>query len=150
MAALYHDAVYVVGRTDNEVRSADLAERAIDRWLPTADARQVKHLIRLTAHHGSHGELGGDACLFLDCDMAILGASPGDFDAYEEAVGKEYRDLLDPEAWRVGRARFVERLLRLPRIFLSEFFHARLESRARANLSRSLSAIGTDSETARR
>ncbi len=95
LAMLYHDAIYEAGRGDNEVRSAQLAREAIAHWLPDAgiDADRVAALIALTARHGSlrGDELDADAALFLDSDMAILGAPPEVFDAYDHGIAEEYR-----------------------------------------------------------
>src|SRR5436190_6446236 len=87
LAILYHDAVYEAGRRDNEARSAALAREAIARWLPGQgiDAARVAHLVEATARHGalSPETVDREAALFLDCDMAILGAEPARFDAYD-------------------------------------------------------------------
>lgn len=151
LAVLYHDAVYEPGRRDNEARSAVLAEAAIARWLPDAgiDAGHVAGLIELTARHGSlaaeelgSGPDGADRRHFLDCDMAILGADPAAFDAYDRAIAEEYRGAVPGWLYRINRRRFLRGLLRSPRIFLSDFFHARLDAAARANLRRALGAAG--------
>lgn len=147
LAVLYHDAVYEPGSGDNEVRSAQLATDHIARWLPDAgiDAGRVAALIRLTARHGdlvatdlADDPEPADACHFLDCDMAILGAAPAAFDAYDRAVAAEYRGVMPPWLFKLKRRRFLKRLLARERIFLSDFFHARLDSRARANLRRAV------------
>ena len=83
LAVLYHDAVYVPGRKDNEARSAALARAEIARWLPEAevDADRVAELIELTARHGqlSPGDwlaLAADTCHFLDCDISSARIRP--------------------------------------------------------------------------
>jgi len=142
LAVLYHDAVYEPGRTDNEARSADLAREHIARWLPDAgiDAERVAALIALTARHGQlrPDEVDEEAALFLDCDMAILGASPSRFDAYDRGIAAEYRGRVPAVLYRLNRRRFLKALLGRERIFLSDFFHARLDAAARANLRRAL------------
>lgn len=151
LAVLYHDAVYVPGRRDNEARSATLAMEEIARWLPheSIGLPHVAHLIALTARHGTlapdalgGGPDGEDARNFLDCDMAILGAAPADFDAYDRAVAAEYRGTVPAWLYRMNRQRFLRGLLGRERIFLGDFFHARLDAAARANLRRVLGAGG--------
>jgi predicted metal-dependent HD superfamily phosphohydrolase len=144
LAVLYHDAVYVPGAKDNEARSADLACAALARWLPGSriDAERVRALILLTARHGAlaPGDVDAEAALFLDCDMAILGAPPAVFAAYDDAIAREYAAL--PRAlYTAGRRAFLGQLLAKPRIFLSDHFHARLDAAARANLRRTLDAL---------
>lgn len=147
LAVLYHDAVYVAGRRDNEARSGDMARAAIARWLPDAgvDAARVAALIELTAGHGAigpedcgAGAEGEDARLFLDCDMAILGAGPEAFDAYDRGIAEEYGGVVPGVLYRFNRRRFLAGLLERRRIFLSDFFHARLDAAARRNLRRAL------------
>jgi predicted metal-dependent HD superfamily phosphohydrolase len=144
LALLFHDAVYVAGMPDNEACSAELARQEIARWLPgqPLDLGRIDQLIRLTARHGSlaPGELDAEAALFVDCDMAILGAAPARFDAYDAAVAAEFAGL-PPDWYRSGRRRFLLRLLAAPRIFWSDFFHARLDAAARANLDRALARV---------
>lgn len=138
LAILFHDAIYVPGRTDNELESARFAQRALaGHPLSVAyDTARVSQLILLTARHGAlQGDaLDPDAKHFVDCDMAILGAEPERYARYERAIASEYAHV--PKAlYRAGRARFLSKLLACPRIFLSDTFFARLEQRARANLS---------------
>jgi len=140
-SVLYHDAIYVAGRSDNEARSAEFACRELTA-MAEVDLVEIKHLILLTAMHGklSPIDISRDAALFLDCDMAILGSSRERFLAYEEAISREYA-ALPLHLFRAGRRRFIERLLHLPRIYLSEDFHARYDAQARANLNESLNRL---------
>lgn len=143
LAVLYHDAVYESARKDNEARSAELAAHSIARWLPEAgiDVARVRELILLTARHGTLGpaDVDPEAALFLDCDMAILGAPAAVFDEYDRGVAEEYAGTVPGFLYRAGRRRFLRGLLTTPRIYLSELFHARFDSPARANLARVLS-----------
>lgn len=141
LAAIFHDAVYVAGRSDNEARSADLARDAIGTFLVAhqPDVAFVCRLIELTRLHGKHRreDLDDDTRHFLDADMAILGSAPEVFDAYDAAIAEEYAHV--PRLlYRFNRRRFLARLLDSDRIFLSDFFHARLDAPARANLRRAL------------
>jgi predicted metal-dependent HD superfamily phosphohydrolase len=81
-----------------------------------------------------------DAALFLDMDLSILGASPNDFDAYEQAVRLEYGWVPEP-AWRAGRAAVLRKFLARSHIFHSKEFRERLEAKARHNIERSLVAL---------
>src|SRR3546814_4308641 len=72
--------------------------------------------------------------------MAILGAEPAVFDAYERGIATEYRGTVPAWLFRLNRRRFLKALLGKPRIYLSDFFHERLHARARANLWRAINA----------
>lgn len=147
LAVLYHDAVHAPGARDNEARSAELAQQHITRWLADAgiDAARVADLIGLTARHGAlaRADLASDpypadARHFLDCDMAILGAEPSVFAAYDRAIANEYRGVVPAWLFKLNRRRFLKALLARERIFLSDFFHARLDAQARINLRRAV------------
>lgn len=151
LAVLYHDAIYEPGRRDNEARSAAFAIAEIARWLPDAgvDADRVAELIGLTARHGQFAPtdfaadgIGDDTRHFLDCDMAILGAEPAVFDAYDRGIADEYRGHVPGWLFRRRRRRFLEALLGKPRIYLSRYFHDRFDARARLNLERALDRRG--------
>lgn len=142
LAVLYHDAIYEAGRRDNEARSADLAVEHIGRWLPDQgiDAVRVAELINLTTRHGQlkPGDVDADAALFLDCDMAILGAEPAVFDAYDRGIAAEYRGHVPGWLFKLNRRRFLKGLLARERIFISDWFHERFDEQARINLRRAV------------
>ncbi|MCJ0824575.1 hypothetical protein MQC88_01135 [Luteimonas sp. 50] len=149
LAVLYHDAIHDPGRSDNEARSARFALEQMARWQPQAgiDMQRVAYLIGLTARHGGFepsdfddDPAPDDARRFLDCDMAILGAEPEVFDAYDRGIAAEYRGTLPAWLFRLRRRAFLKALLARKRIFLSDYFHARLDARARNNLRRAVTA----------
>jgi predicted metal-dependent HD superfamily phosphohydrolase len=141
LALLFHDVVYVPGEGDNEARSAEVARASLARWWPDAgvDVEEVARLVLLTARHGrlARADVTRDEALLLDCDLASLGGTAEEYDAYEAGVAREYA-ALPPEVYRAGRRRFLEGLLQKERLFLSDFFHARCEAAARAHLRRVL------------
>lgn len=139
-AVLYHDAIYEPGRGDNEARSAALAREHLARWQPQADAGRVAWLIELTARHGrlAPAEVDHDEALFLDCDMAILGAPAAAFAAYDRGIAAEYRGVVPAWMYRLNRRRFLKGLLARDRLYLSDFFHAGFDAQARINLRRAV------------
>jgi len=142
LAVLYHDAIYEAGRKDNEARSAELAVDHIQRWLPDRDidTARVSDLINLTARHGAltPGDVDRDAALFLDCDMAILASDAATFAAYDRGITAEYRGKVPAWLFKLNRRRFLKALLGKERIFLSDWFHERLDAKARINLRRAV------------
>jgi predicted metal-dependent HD superfamily phosphohydrolase len=70
--------------------------------------------------------------------MAILGAAPEVFDAYDRGIAAEYRGRVPAWMFRLNRRRFLKTLLAKPRIYLSDFFHVRYDAQARANLRRAV------------
>lgn len=142
LAILFHDAIYEAGRSDNEARSAELAAALLSGTPFEGSIARVQQLVRLTARHGSLEPSGvdHDEALFLDCDMAILGEEPSAYDAYERAIAAEYAHI-PIVAYRAGRARFLQKLLAKPCIYLSPFFTLEREAAARANIVRALGTL---------
>jgi predicted metal-dependent HD superfamily phosphohydrolase len=70
--------------------------------------------------------------------MAILGADPEAFDAYDAGIAEEYRDHVPGFLFRLNRKRFLKGLLARERIYLSDWFHQRYDAPARVNLRRAV------------
>jgi len=139
-ALWFHDAVYDPRTRDNEERSAAWAAQALPAaGVSVETAGQVARLVRLTAGHGPAPDLPGQ--LMCDIDLSILGRPVELFDSYDRRVRAEYAWV--PEmAYRAGRARVLENLLRRDPLFQTPAFRQRFEPQARLNLRRALAALG--------
>ncbi|MER8067457.1 hypothetical protein ABTZ59_03975 [Streptomyces sp. NPDC094034] len=133
LAAWFHDAVYLPDRSENEERSARLAERALpEAGLSEERTREVARLVRLTTTHAAApGDRNG--AVLCDADLAILASGPEAYAAYTAAVREEYGFVPD-DAFRTGRAAVLEQLLALPALFRTPYGAREWEARARANL----------------
>lgn len=138
-AAWYHDVVYVPGRPDNEARSAARARAALGPLGLGRLAPRVAELVLATRRHrAAPGDL--PAALFLDADLAILGAEPSAYLAYAGAVRREFRSV--PGLLYVrGRRRFLAAQLARPAIFQTRHFRDRYEAAARENLAAELARL---------
>jgi predicted metal-dependent HD superfamily phosphohydrolase len=133
LAAWFHDAVYLPERSENEERSARLAERALpEAGVPDAKTAEVARLVRLTVTHDPADD-DRDGQVLCDADLAILAAPPSAYAAYTAAVREEYH-FVPGDAFRTGRAAILRRLLDLPRLFRTPYGAARWEATARYNL----------------
>ena len=140
LALWYHDAIYDTHRQDNEAQSAALAHSDGERaGLPEAVLARVDALILATRHDAAPAT--PDARLLVDVDLAILGAPVEGFDEYERQIGAEYAWVPGP-LFRRTRREILEGFLTRPRIYATEAFHARFEDAARANIARSIRALG--------
>jgi predicted metal-dependent HD superfamily phosphohydrolase len=143
-AIWFHDAIYDTHRNDNEAKSAELAH---ERLAATASGEQIERItlmIRASANHtvpASDEAIRNDCELFLDFDLATLGGHPAEFAAYEQAVRREYDWVAEP-LWIAGRRRVLETFVARPHIYKTALFQSRCEAAARANLARSLAALG--------
>ncbi|GHB16369.1 MULTISPECIES: HD domain-containing protein [Streptomyces] len=140
LAVWFHDAVYRPDRTENEERSAALAERALpEAGVPDAAAAEVARLVRLTVTHDpADGDTNGE--VLCDADLAILASGPQEYAAYAAQVREEYGFVPDG-AFREGRAAVLRQLLGLPRLFRTPHGVAEWEPRARQNLTTELELL---------
>ena len=140
LALWFHDAVYALGRQDNEARSAEWAQAEMRAagW-PAASAERVAGLIMATCHDAVPA--GRDAEIVVDIDLGILGAPPARFDEYELQVRREYEHLPDA-VFRTGRAAVLRQFLAREWIYSTAVFREAFEARARENLERSLRGLG--------
>ena len=141
LAAWFHDAVYEPARDDNEAASAELARVLLGgAGFAPGLVTEVERLVLLTAgHRPEPGDRNG--AVLCDADLAILGADPGDYDAYAREVRQEYAHVPAP-AFAAGRAAVLRGLLEQRPLFRTTTGAARWESAARANLTRELTALG--------
>ncbi|MFF7298417.1 hypothetical protein [Streptomyces sp. NPDC008265] len=140
LAAWFHDAVYRPDRSENEERSAAMAERALpELGISEALTAEVARLVRLTVTHDpAPGDTDGE--VLCDADLAVLAGPPQAYAAYTAAVRAEYAFVPD-DAFRTGRAAVLGRLLALPRLFRTPHGTAHWEAPARANLAAELAAL---------
>ncbi|MER8369766.1 hypothetical protein [Mesorhizobium sp. M0306] len=143
-AIWFHDAIYDSRAKDNEAKSAALAEKKLAGRTDEQRVGRITAMIIATATHElphfGDGNAVRDAALFLDMDLAILGATPDAFDAYEQAVRREYGWVEEP-MWRAGRSAVLKSFLARPHIFHTEEFRQRFEAQARQNMARSIEAL---------
>lgn len=144
-AIWFHDAVYDTRRSDNEERSAALAEARLADQADPARVARVAAMIRATAGHvcPDFADVGqsDDCALFLDMDLAILGSAEAEFDAYDAAIRREYDWVPEPQ-WRHGRGAVLEGFLAREAIYATARFRASHEALARRNLARALARLG--------
>jgi predicted metal-dependent HD superfamily phosphohydrolase len=147
LAAWFHDAVYLPERSENEERSARLAERALaEAGVPERATAEVARLVRLTVTHDPADD-DPDGQVLCDADLAILAAPPSAYAAYTAAVREEYH-FVPGDAFRSGRAAVLRQLLDLPRLFRTPYGHDRWEATARYNLRAELEILSLPADPA--
>jgi predicted metal-dependent HD superfamily phosphohydrolase len=140
LALWFHDAIYDTHRSDNEALSAVLArDTALGLGVPANAAQRIADLILFTRH--AVEPEGADAEALVDVDLSILGAASVRFDEYERQVRREYAWVAE-ETFRKRRAEVLAQFLGRRHIYSTALFRERYEPPARANLERSLHALG--------
>ena len=145
LAIWYHDAIYDPAAKDNEARSAALMRAELDGLADPALLDRACMLVRATADHAVPADcppsLQADAALFLDLDMAVLGADHAAYMAYEAGVAAEYVPVFGLAPFRHGRAHFLRTMLERERLFLSDSFHSQHDASARRNMRHALAVL---------
>ena len=128
-AALLHDVIYDTQRQDNEALSAEFAVqwgRKLGIAPPVVD--RTAKIILATQKHGPTDAV--DIGLVLDADLAILAASPEEYDAYRAAIRREYAWVTEQD-WTMGRGRVLAAFLEREQIYHGLSYQRKLEAAAR-------------------
>lgn len=140
LALWFHDAVYCWRSSNNEIESANWA----DKFLADNDAgcalRQTVEGLILATRHFVPEPRTGDQLTIIDIDLSILGRDPERYQQYETAIRREYSQVPDM-IFRRERKKVLQNFLERDRIFMTEQFHALYEERARINLAQAIAAL---------
>ena len=141
LALYYHDVIYEPARSDNELKSAEYAIESLSPYLTNEQCQYIYALIIMTATHqinkSTDEDKISDAAYLLDMDLSILGAPWSEYQQYTQAVHQEYAHIAK-EDYRNGRIAVLQQLLAHPTLYLTEYYHARLEEQARDNIKREI------------
>jgi predicted metal-dependent HD superfamily phosphohydrolase len=135
LAAWFHDAIYEIGRDDNEDRSADLA-RELLASSPIRD--EVARLVLVTkTHKVAPDDVNG--AVLSDADLSVLGSDAFRYRAYAAAVREEYARVPD-EVFKPARAQVLTSLLHGP-LFYTAAGRDRWDEAARRNIAEEIAAL---------
>lgn len=138
LAVWGHDLIYNPHAKDNEEQSA----RKFDEWLKQQKAdpalrQDIQRLILATKHTVLPQQR--DEQLLIDADLAVLGASTDQFEAYDRAIRQEYK-YVPSFLYQKGRVKILQSFLERPRIFSTPEFES-LEKQARINLQKKIQEL---------
>lgn len=143
LAAFYHDCVYVWNSFRNEELSAARARKELSLFNLPADAlEKITGLILATELHDT-ALSSSDTQIFLDADLAILGADKITYREYSLAIRREYQAVPE-DIYRSKRKQFLQSLLRRETIYRTEEFRNTCEERARENLKDEIYLLSSD------
>ncbi len=138
LSLIYHDVIYIAGRSDNEARSADLlVKHLLQAGIDPLQCAWCRSLIMATKTHQPESGDDGAQSLLIDLDLAVLARTESGYDSYAENVREEFK-LFPGFLYRRGRKKALKHFLDQEYIYHTEYFRSRWESRARDNLSREL------------
>jgi predicted metal-dependent HD superfamily phosphohydrolase len=143
LALWFHDVIYDPSRKDNEEKSAELASlfiKELEGPIATEVDGYVHRLIMATKHQPTN--LHGDEAIIVDLDLFMLATDPATFHRRNQAIGMEYAEqysgYTDAE---YRRKAFLKSMLQRQSIFLTPYYIATCEMRARQNLQAALDEL---------
>jgi predicted metal-dependent HD superfamily phosphohydrolase len=142
LALWFHDAVYDPGAVDNELKSAAWAARAlVEAGVSSEVAQRVYDLVMATQHAAHPAPVPSlDAELVLDIDLAILGAAPARFQAFERDIRKEYAAVTE-SVYRSARRIVLQGFIEREPLYHTVNARERLEAQARISLQGALERL---------
>lgn len=151
LATWFHDVVYTGTPQQDERDSAEfarsvLAPLAAQGLITSEMIDDIAALILLTITHEPsaqdwHTITSYDAEIFLDADMAILGASAPRYQRYAHAVRAEYSHFSDEEFSQGRRGVLQDFLERGEQLFRTEVARRRFLQQAQRNMTRELQSL---------
>lgn len=134
----FHDIVYMPQAPHgvNETLSAALCAQQLHRMDPSRLAKVTASILG-TITHRCDPAMGPDGALSLDIDLGILGSAPDRYDRFDDDIRIEYAHV-DHVAYWTRRREILGRFLQRPRLYITDWAHARWDAMARANLARSV------------
>ncbi len=128
----YHDVIYNALKSDNEERSAELAEKRMKQLgIPLELIERCKEQILATKSHVKSEN--DDTNYFTDADLSVLGQNWEIYSAYFKNVRQEYAIYPDL-VYNPGRKNVLLNFLAMDRIFKTDYFFEKYEKPARENL----------------
>ena len=135
----YHDIVYSSLKSDNEEKSAELAEIRMKQInVPSEIIKNCKTQILATKSHIKSTD--SDTNYFTDADLSILGQSWETYSLYCKNVRMEY-SIYPDLVYNPGRKEVLNHFLAMERIFKTDFFYNKFEIQARENLTQEIQLL---------
>lgn len=135
----YHDIIYNPLKSDNEEKSAELAEKHLKQISVSSDKIELckKQILATKSHLKS---TDSDTNYFTDADLSVLGQDWEIYSLYYKNVRKEY-SIYPDFMYNSGRKKVLTHFLTMGRIFKTDFFYDKFEMRAKRNLAHELSIL---------
>lgn len=131
-AVIWHDVVYEILGSHNEIQSAVMAVEAN----PTLSSSVLIDIILATKHDKQEFNTIEEK-IIADIDLGVLGSSYEEFEKNTYKIRREFSMFNDAE-WKIGRSDFYRKMLSRPRIFHTQLYRGRYEEKAIRNLNQGI------------
>lgn len=137
-AIWFHDVIYDPRSAENELRSAEYAARAFSGVADLKFHADLERLILVTDHRTTPER--DDERVLCDLDLMILGRNEESYQAYTDAVRREFAHVPDA-LFNKARRGVIEAFLDRPEIYYTVAMREQFEAPARENLMREMEAL---------
>lgn len=135
----YHDVIYNASQSNNEERSAELAENRMRQCaVPVPIIERCQAHILATKSHVNASD--ADTNYFTDADLSVLGQPWEIYSEYYKNVRKEY-SMFPDFMYNPGRKKVLSHFLGMERIFKTDYFYNHFELQAKENVKRELELL---------
>lgn len=135
----YHDIVYNSLKSDNEEKSAELAEKRMKQISVSIDTIELcKNQILATKSHIKSTD--SDTNYFTDADLSVLGQNWETYSMYYKNVRKEY-SIYPDFVYNPGRKKVLNHFLSMDKIFKTDFFYKKFERQAKQNIQKEIELL---------
>lgn len=136
-AIFYHDIIYNVRHSDNELHSGVYMDGCL-KGGTRLNEKQLGFIFDcITATKTHEKNHSNDINYMLDFDMAILGQSWSEYSDYRKKIRKEY-NIYPNFMYNKGRLDVLKKFLEQEKIFKTEEFHKLYEKQARENIQKEI------------
>ena len=135
----YHDIIYNSLKSNNEEKSAELAEKRMKQIPVSKDKIELckKQILATKSHIKS---TDSDTNYFTDADLSVLGQNWETYLLYCKNVRKEY-SIYPTLVYNPGRKKVLNHFLSMDRIFKTDFFYNKFELQAKQNLQQEIESL---------
>lgn len=135
----YHDIIYNSIKSDNEEKSAELAEKRMKQISVSKDKIEMckKQILATKSHIKS---IDSDTNYFTDVDLSILGQNWETYLLYCKNVRKEYSVYPDL-VYNIGRKKVLNQFLKMENIFKTDYFFKNYNKQAKKNVQKEIDLL---------
>jgi len=135
----YHDIIYNVLKSDNEEKSAELAEKRMKQLHISPEVFGItrEQILATKSHIKSNNS---DTNYFTDADLSILGHDWETYSVYYKNVRREY-GIYPDFVYNPGRKKVLTHFLEMERIFKTDYFFNKFELQAKTNLEKEIALL---------
>lgn len=135
----YHDIIYNSIKSNNEEKSAELAEKRMKQISVSNDHIELckKQILATKSHIKS---TDSDTNYFTDADLSVLGETWETYLLYCKNVRKEYSVYPDL-VYNIGRKKVLNQFLEMETIFKTDYFFKNYNKQAKKNVQKEINLL---------